>query len=181
MPARRCSVSGCASWSWRSFADVNARAETSDRCQPPLTACAEDVVAAPPQLRRHGHRRPDIDRRGRIGTDEPFGRNADDGERVTIERDRLADDVGAAAEQPSPGGMTDDRDGRFTGRAIVTRKEQAAAMRLDPHHLEIVAGDQFRDNDAVIAGRAKRQRCDARSREPVEDGIALAEVEVLRV
>ena len=66
--------------------------------------------------------------------------DADDPDRVVVQRQRLADDVGAAAEAALPEGMAQDRDRRRVEAALVGG-EVAAERQGDAKQLEEIVGD----------------------------------------
>jgi hypothetical protein len=127
----------------------DARLQTRDGEEPTVAADLQQIGihlagvarARRPHHRLHRHRHVDIPRRSELRTGKVRGRDADDRERLTVQQDRVAEDVAAAAEATLPEAMTDHRHGMRPRRHVVGPRQRAAHRRGDAQELEEVAGD----------------------------------------
>src|SRR5262249_52861082 len=132
---------------------ADARLEASEDLQP-LGAALVEVVPA----RRHEllHRDGDQDLRPRAEIDavESGLRDADDGHRIVIEADGLADELRVAAEAALPVVVGQDGDGIAARNARVVGAEEAPGGGGDTEHVEIISRDELALDSLGLAGDA---------------------------
>ena len=129
----------------------------------------------------HHHRDPDVGGQAGVSAFKARGGYADDLEWRSVEADVFADDVGAGSEAVAPEVVLEDDDGMSVAVFVISGSEQAAELRAYAEDLEVVAGDEA-DTDhlaAVFADEAGALHSDAG--EAAEDGVAVAEFQVLGV
>ena len=88
--------------------------------------------------------------------------DADDGERLAVEVERLAEIAGIGGERSAPQRVADDGHRMLPRRHIVRRQQRAAELRADAERLEVIAGDELGDH-AFGVGAAPDAREDHRS------------------
>ena len=119
-----------------------ARLQAADDLDPVVLR----IVQAVPE-RRHlrllHHRHEDV--RGAAGLDsgEAVARDADDGQRLPVDDDRLVQDGGVRAESARPVAVGEDGDRMGAGRAIVGRRQRPAERRHDAEHVERVPAHEL--------------------------------------
>ncbi len=129
------------------------------------------------------HHDGDANLRGRsgIGAVKSGLADADDGERISIHQQFLADDVGPAAETAQPVAIADDRDGMAARDLIVIRREDSAERGSDAEHREIAARDEFALHALGFSLRTDAERCVPAAEHSAEDLVVIADVLVHRV
>jgi hypothetical protein len=109
----------------------------------PVEAGLHDVV--------HGHRDPHRRVAAEHRAGKTLGGDANDREGHAVQRERLADDIGIAAEAALPEAVADDRDRR--GLEIFVGMERAPAREVGAEKREVIAGDDLK-NDLLRRGPA---------------------------
>ena len=98
-----------------------------------------------------------IERNGSLPRKAGVG-DADDRERVAVERHDAAEDPGIAAEVPLPELVAEHDDGIRIRRAIFFRPERAAERRANAEHVEVVAGDDLAPHAHRVVRRPQAHR-----------------------
>jgi hypothetical protein len=94
----------------------------------------------PTQRQRHVHERLVVAHHAR----ERLRRHADDRQGLVVDRHRLADDIRIPGEIVLPVLIAQHGDERFADPARVLRADEAADLRPDIHHVEVVSGHEDR-------------------------------------
>ena len=117
--------------------------EPSEYGQPPVAAPIERALLAADD-RLGAERRRDVEGAADLHAAEIALRDADDRERVSVELNRFADHVRAAAVFALPESITEDRDRpiRTAAAPIIVGREQAANLRRDAERVEEAAADE---------------------------------------
>ena len=94
--------------------------------------------------------------------------DADDGERLAVEVNRLADDRRIGGKRSAPQRVADDGDRMLSRRHIVRGQQRAAELRADAKRLEVVADDELRDDALGIDAAPEAREHHHRRREALE-------------
>src|SRR5215475_1068244 len=95
----------------------------------------------------HHDRGPQIDFHRRGLAIETGGRNADDGESVAVQNNRLAYQRRIAVETALPKTVAQDHDRMRAGRTVFLGQERPAQSRLDSQRVEVTPGNQRAEHD----------------------------------
>ena len=109
----------------------------------PAEAAVVDLQPGRADLRLHRDGHEDVGRDAQLEAVEAARRDADHGERVAVDLDRLAEDVVAAGEAPAPVVVAEDRERVAGDRVVVRRREEPADRGLHAQDLEVVARDEL--------------------------------------
>src|SRR5690606_25926275 len=101
-----------------------------------------------------GDRQHDVERTSDVQTEEPFGRDPDDGDGHPVDPDVPSDDVLVAGKARLPEPIADDRDGRCTA-PVVGRRDRPATSGPHPKHVEKAAADE-RAVDALLEAAVRQ-------------------------
>ena len=129
-----------------------------DRTRRSATA-SSGLPKVKPSCARHHHRDEHFDVVAHDRAVERRIGDADDRQRVVVDLDRLADDVGIGAEVAPPQAVAEDDDRMAAGRDLVRRQQRAAELRADAEHLKVVAGDELARD---LAGASAAAEVDGR-------------------
>ena len=123
----------------------------------PAAAPVVDVVPVRRHLRLHHQRHADASARSRYrrrripACDTPMI-----GQRIVVDRDRLADDLRVGAEPVAPIVVAQHRNRAVASLFVVVRRDDAADRRADAEHLEIGAGHQLAGHALGLPVRRRR-------------------------
>ena len=139
--ARRRATTSSSACAWASVAPGRSRASDVDEARLPVLHPRGGVLA---------ERRADIDASREL---ESFRCDADDGVRLSVEDEPLADGVEPAAETALPQAMADDCDGRGASPIVVAAERAPVRNRHAEQRKEV-----GRDLAAVDCTRGRRER-----------------------
>ena len=138
------------------FRDRRAGFEPAQHDEPPMVPVVPVAVLG--EFGPHRDRREEIGRDARVDAGEPFARDPNDGERVSVDAHCGAHHARIAGEAPPPERMAQDHVRASAHPAVVLGVEHAAGGGLDAEHRGVVprhlhAERHFRPR---IARRARR-------------------------
>ena len=127
----------------------------------------------------HRDRNPDLRREADETTAPAFGHDADDGEGVVVEMDRVTDDVGITGEPGLPRAVTEHRQGRLAADVRLLGPHRSSPRRLDAQDLEVVGGHELNRDLGGFAPLAQPESRDGGGGQAPKHPIALDEVQVV--
>jgi hypothetical protein len=133
------------------------------------------------QLRLHGDRHVHLRRVPEVEPVEPLARDADHGERMSVDDELAAEHVGLAAEPRAPVVVAEDGDRRSAHGAIVGGLQRAADRGGHTEHLEERARDHLAVDALAASAVAHVHRVAVAAEHAVEHRVVIAEVRVHRI
>ncbi len=124
----------------------------------------------------HGEGHPQIRAADRCRAAEAVAGDANDDKRLSVQRDRLADQFPAAAESALPQPIREYGHRMRTELLILNGKKGSTGGNRRAQEVEVVAAHNLREQLFGFTFSRERQRCELRQRHAAEDRVLIAQV-----
>src|SRR5262249_37732872 len=138
-------------------------------------------IASRNDLLLHHHRHPKIERKAGKPAFESFGRNSDDGERISVQNDLASDQIRIGVESAFPQAFADHCNRMASRSRILFRKERSSRYGFDFEHVEEIAAYYAAVDPLSAIAVAETQRRQIVSCDAVEYFVEFFEVGVIGI